>query len=99
MVKTLESGIFQIVFQPVEIAVQGKVKLLKLDPGNTEPLAQKQRLLKDAISETKDKLATLKEAAEKANEALANGEITQEQYDFCSFLLPSLLLLYLRGCD
>lgn len=29
-------------------------KLLKLDPGNTELLAQKQKLLSDAISETKD---------------------------------------------
>ena len=35
-------------------------KLLKLDPGNTELLAQKQKLLKDAIAETKEKLATLK---------------------------------------
>ena len=30
--------------------------LLKLDPGNTELLAQKQKLLKDAIKETKEKL-------------------------------------------
>ena len=29
--------------------------LLKLDPGNTELLAQKQKLLSDAVSETKDK--------------------------------------------
>ena len=29
-------------------------KLLKLDPGNTELLAQKQRLLSDAIGETKE---------------------------------------------
>lgn len=32
-------------------------KLLKLDPGNTEPLAQKQKLLSSAVSETKEKLA------------------------------------------
>ena len=56
-------------------------KLLKLDPGNTELLAQKHRLLGEAVSETKEKLATLKTAAEQANEALANGEITQDQYD------------------
>ena len=40
-------------------------KLLKLDPGNTELLAQKQKLLADAVGDT----------------ALANGDISQEQYD------------------
>ncbi len=56
-------------------------KLLKLDPGNTELLAQKHRLLGDAVQETKQKLETLKTASEQANEALKNGTITQEQYD------------------
>ena len=56
-------------------------KLLKLDPGNTELLAQKHRLLGDAVKETKEKLETLKTAAEQAEEALKNGTITQEQYD------------------
>lgn len=56
-------------------------KLLKLDPSNTELLSQKQKLLADAVSSTKDKLATLKTAAEQANAALAKGDITQEQYD------------------
>lgn len=56
-------------------------KLLKLDPRNTELLSQKQKLLADSISATKEKLATLKTAAEQANTALANGEIIQQQYD------------------
>ena len=56
-------------------------KLLKLDPGNTELLAQKQQLLSSAVSETKEKLATLKTAAEQANAALASGDISQSQYD------------------
>ena len=56
-------------------------KLLKLDPGNTELLAQRHRLLGQAVSETKEKLETLKTVAEQANTALANGEISQEQYD------------------
>lgn len=56
-------------------------KLLKLDPGNTELLSQKQKLLGDAVSETKQKLETLKTAAEQTNQALANGDISQEQYD------------------
>ena len=49
-------------------------RLLKLDPGNTELLTQKHKLLAQAISETKEKLAQLKEAAQQANEKLANGE-------------------------
>ena len=56
-------------------------KLLKLDPCNTELLSQKQKLLAQAVSETKEKLETLKIAAEQANTALANGEISQSQYD------------------
>ena len=56
-------------------------KLLKLDPGNTQLLVQKQRLLRDAVAETKQKLETLKTAAEQANAALANGDISQDQYD------------------
>ena len=56
-------------------------KLLKLDPGNTELLAQKHKLLGQAVSETKDKLATLKTAAEQTNTALAKGESSQAQYD------------------
>ncbi|WP_295219412.1 phage tail tape measure protein [Ruminococcus sp.] len=56
-------------------------KLLKLDPSNTELLSQKQKLLADAVSSTKEKLETLKTAAEQANTSLANGEISQEQYD------------------
>ena len=56
-------------------------KLLKLDPGNTELLAQKHRLLGEAVAATKEKLETLKTAAEQANTALANGDISKEQYD------------------
>ena len=56
-------------------------KLLKLDSGNTELLAQKHRLLGDAVKETKEKLETLKTAAEQAEQALKDGTITQEQYD------------------
>ena len=56
-------------------------KLLKLDPGNTELLAQKHKLLGQVVEETKNKLQTLKTAQEQANEALKNGTITQEQYD------------------
>ena len=56
-------------------------KLLKLDPGNTELLAQKQRLLAEAVQGTGEKLKTLREASEQANEALQRGEMTQDTYD------------------
>ena len=56
-------------------------KLLKLDPGNTELIAQKHRLLAQAVSETREKLETLKTAQQQADEALRNGMISQDQYD------------------
>ena len=56
-------------------------KLLKLDPGNTELLAQKHKLLGDAVGQTKQRLETLKTAAEQADKALAAGDISKEQYD------------------
>ncbi len=51
-------------------------RLLKLDPGNTELLAQKQKLLADAVAGTKEKLETLKVDAQQAQEQLAKGEIS-----------------------
>lgn len=56
-------------------------KLLKLDPGNTELLVQKHKLLGDAVKETKEKLETLKTAAEQAEKALNDGTISKDQYD------------------
>ena len=56
-------------------------KLLKLDPGNAELMAQKQRLLAQAVGETREKLEALRLAGQQANEALAKGEISRSQYD------------------
>ena len=64
-----------------QTALKDVEKLLKMDPGNTELLAQKEKLLAQAVDETKQKLETLKTAAEQANTALANGDISKEQYD------------------
>lgn len=55
-------------------------KLLKLDPGNTELLAQKQKLLSDAITNTSQKLNTLRTAQQQVNEQFARGEISEGQY-------------------
>lgn len=66
-------------------SVQGQLKeverLLKLDPGNTQLLEQRQRLLAQAVQETKGKLDTLKEAEKQVQEQFAHGEVSQEQYD------------------
>lgn len=56
-------------------------KLLKLDPTNTELLAQKQRLLADSVALTKGKLDSLKEAEKQVQQQFAEGKISQQQYD------------------
>ena len=43
-------------------------KLLKLDPANTNLVTQKQKLLKDAVNATKEKLEALKTAQEQARQ-------------------------------
>lgn len=61
-------------------ALKAVDKALKLDPTNVELLAQKEALLTKAVGETKDRLDTLKEAAELAAKGLEEGTTTQEQY-------------------
>lgn len=56
-------------------------KLLRLDPTNTELLTQKQKLLKDAIGSTKEKLDALKLAQEQAKAQLESGDLGQDKYD------------------
>lgn len=56
-------------------------RLLKLDPTNTKLLEQKQRLLGDAIGDTKTKLDALKQAEKQVQEQFAAGKGNQEQYD------------------
>ena len=54
-------------------------KLLRLDPGNTDLLAQKQKVLAEAVSNTKDELDTLKEAELQVQRQFAKGEASEEQ--------------------
>ena len=56
-------------------------RLLKLDPTNTELLAQKQRLLADAVTSTKDKLQTLKTASEQAAQTKDNYSEWKNKFD------------------
>lgn len=55
-------------------------RLLKMDPGNTEAMKQKQELLAKAVGETKDKLDLLKDAEKQVEEQFKNGEASEEQY-------------------
>ena len=55
-------------------------RLLKLDPGNTDLLAQKQKLLAESIDNTKNKLETLRDAQKQVAEQFARGEIGEDQY-------------------
>ena len=55
-------------------------KGLKLDPKNTELLAQKQAVLKESIAATSDKLNVLKSAEEQVQQQFARGEVSEEQY-------------------
>lgn len=61
--------------------LKGINSLLKLDPKNTELLAQKQTVLTSNIKETEQKLKLLKQAQKEADETIKNGgEISQENY-------------------
>ena len=56
-------------------------KLLKLDPTNTELLAQKQKLLGQAVSGTKTRLDTLKKASEEAAKTKDNYDAWKAKFD------------------
>lgn len=55
-------------------------KALKLDPKNTELLAQKQQILADAIQNSKKKLDTLKSAQEQVTAQYQRGEIDDGKF-------------------
>lgn len=55
-------------------------KLLKLDPSNTELLAQKQQLLAQAVENSREKLDRLRVVQEQVNDQFQRGEISEGQY-------------------
>lgn len=55
-------------------------RLLKLDPNNVILMEQKQELLAQSVSNTKEKLNKLEEAQEQVNQQFADGKIDEEQY-------------------
>lgn len=54
-------------------------KLLRLDPGNADLLAQKQRILAQQVENTSEKLKILKEAERQVQEQFERGEASEEQ--------------------
>lgn len=56
-------------------------RMLKLDPTNTELLQQKQRLLKEAIGETKIKLDVLRDAEKQTKAQFEAGTLGVEKYE------------------
>lgn len=56
-------------------------RLLKMDPSNTVLLEQKQRLLGDAVAETKKKLDTLNKANEQVSKSQKNYDAWKKAFD------------------
>lgn len=54
-------------------------KLLKMDPGNADLLAQKQKILAEAVENTSKKLDTLKAAEAQVQDQFKRGEVSEDQ--------------------
>lgn len=54
-------------------------KLLKFDPKNTDLLAQKQKILENAVGDTSKKLKILKEAEKQVQAQFENGKVSEAQ--------------------
>ena len=54
-------------------------RLLKMDPGNADLLAQKQKVLAAAVDNTSEKLKTLKEAEKDVQKQFERGEVSEAQ--------------------
>lgn len=61
-------------------ALSDVTKLLKLDPKNTALVEQKQKLLADAVEQTREKLDALESAQEQVQQAFAKGELGEDKY-------------------
>lgn len=68
--------------QTVQKQLSEVEKALKMDPGNTDLIKQKERLLGDEIKATKDKLEMLRKADEQVSRDMENGvEGAAEKHD------------------
>lgn len=65
--------------QDLSTELKGINTLLKMDPGNADLLAQKQKVLADAVSNTSKKLETLKEAERQVQQQFERGDVSEAQ--------------------
>ena len=79
LTKALES--VNKVIKNTQTQLKDVERLLKLDPTNTQLLTQKQALLKDSISATKEKLEALKTAQEQAKAQMEKGDLGKDKYE------------------
>lgn len=78
LTKSLQEANSQI--SKTSSALKDVNKALELDPGNVDLIAQKEALLAKQIEQTNNKLEIMQQVATDANDALARGDISQEQY-------------------
>lgn len=55
-------------------------RMLKFDPGNADLLAQKQKVLAEAVDNTSEKLEILREAEKQVQKQFEKGEVSEDQY-------------------
>lgn len=60
--------------------LRGVESLLKMDPGNTDLLAQRQEILTEAVAETTEKLELLKKVEEQVVDQFNKGDIGADQF-------------------
>lgn len=80
--KGLEKALSSVTKESIGVGkeLQDVQRLLKLNPGNAELVAQKQQLLAKQVEITSTKLKGLRDAQEQVDQQFKNGEISEEQY-------------------
>lgn len=76
------SGLKDLTSQSVSLSKQLKSveSLLKMDPGNTDLIATRQRLLAESVDTTRKRLEALKGAQEDVQAAMERGDIGTDEY-------------------
>lgn len=76
------SGLKDLTSQSVSLTKQLKSveSLLKMDPGNTDLIATRQRLLAESVDTTRKRLEALKGAQEDVQAAMERGDIGTDEY-------------------
>ena len=76
------NGLKEISTESVKVSnnLKSVESLLKLDPTNTELLAERQKLLSQSVETTSKKLEQLKSAQDDVNRAFSAGEISDAEY-------------------